>query len=1077
MLRLGSLKCPAVLLLAALPVVAQQATVQGVVTDPSNSVIPDAQVQVANMATGVALKATTNAQGFFSIPGIVPGTYRVEVTAGGFAPAVRENLTLNVNQIARVDVTMKVGTVAETVEVSAAAAIIDSESSTVGQVIDNKRIVELPLNGRNYLDLAQLTTGVSPSSGSRTGDKGSFSALGMRAYQTNVLLDGVDNNSRASGGQLGFEAQAVTPSIDSVQEFKVVTNNNSAEYGFRMGGTVVVQTKSGSNEFHGTAYEFLRNEKLDAVNFFAVGQPRPAYKQNQFGANVGGRVIRDKTFFFGSYEGTRIRRGETSIATVPTSAYRSGNFATARKIYDPASTVQQGGKWVRTLFPNNVIPGSQFDPVSIKVVNLYPTPNLDGITANHFFAGARSDDTDQIDTRVDHNFSPANRLFFRYSRRMFDSVDPGPLPLPADGGLWTTTTLTANSYVANLNSTLNSTVNNELRVGLTSTPSVLDVPWSENFNQQLGIKGLSDLGDDNARGMSRFSPSGYAEVGTRSFWPNRNNLDFFQLSDHVMKVTGRHVMKFGAEFRREEIFRRAARFARGQMAFNGSFTQDPNSRGNTGDGFADFLLGLASGGTIGNQNGETAVTRNYALYFQDDWKVTRRLTLNLGLRWDRFAVPSFKYTPVSRFDFAYGSQDYTIVRPADESDCGCEQNNTNLAPRIGLAYQLNDKTVFRSGFGLFYGQPDSISHDGDARFANQPPDFTEIGFPTDRLVQPALVVKDGYPAGLLPTTVVRQNVTVKTGMPYMPNQYAMQWFADIQRQLPFDTVLTISYLSANGRNMVWTRNVNTPLTPGPGALQSRRPWPFFNGITYRDPGGNSAYHGLAIKGEKRYSGGLTFLGSYTWAHTIDDGAGTLNDGTDGGGFRDQYNLKSHRGNSAYDLRHNVVISGVYDLPVGKGRTYLNQGGPVDWILGGWQLGAIFNHRTGLPFSATVSGDLTNTGTANYPNRIGSGVLPEGQRSIDKWFDVSAFELAPQYVYGNSGRNILFGPSATSADLKIAKNFYFKERYRIEFRTEMFNFTNTPNFGRPASTVNQPQAGQIRSAADPRRIQFGLKFVY
>lgn len=1055
----------------------QQATVQGVVSDPSGAAVPEAAVVVTNRATGVAVSALTNREGLFSAPGLVPGAYRVEVSAVGFAPAVLNELVLNVNQTARADFALKVGTVSEAVEVSAHVAALDSETSAVGQVIDNKRVVELPLNGRNYLELARLTVGVAPSSGSRTGDKGSFSALGLRSYQTNVLLDGVDNNSRASGGQLGFEAQAVTPSIDSVQEFKVVTNNNSAEYGFRMGGTVVVQTKSGSNELHGSAYEFLRNEKLDAVNFFAVGQPRPAYKRNQFGATVGGPLIKNRTFFFGSFEGTRIRRGETSISTVPVEAYRNGNFAGTRTIFDPSTTRQQGNQWLRTPYAGNVIPASQFDPVSRSVIDLYPLPNQSGLTNNYFFAGSNSEDTNQIDTRVDHSLTQSHRLFGRYSRRLYDAVDPGALPLPADGGAWTTTALTSDSFVGNLNSTLSTTLNNEFRAGFTRTRSTLDVPWSENYNQKLGITGLPDLGDDNARGMSRFTPSGYSEVGTRSFWPNRNNLDFLQISDHVMKVTGRHVLKAGVEFRREQVFRRAARFARGQMAFNGSFTQDPNSRGNTGDGMADFLLGLASGGSIGNQNGETAVTRNYSLYLQDDWKLTRRLTLNLGVRWDRFGAPSFKDSAVSRFDFDPVSRTYQVIRPSSEGDCGCEQDNNNIAPRIGLAWQANEKTIVRSGFGLYYGQPDAISHDGDARFANLPPDFTEIGFQTDRLIQPALVVRNGYPAGLLPATVIQENVTVKTAMARMPNQYAMQWFFDVQRQLPGQTVLTVSYLAAEARHLVWTRNLNQPLVPAAGAIKQNRPWPFFNGITYRDAGSNSSYHGLGLKAEKRYSGGLTFLGSYTWSHAIDTGAGTLDDGTAGGGTRDNYNMATQRGNSAYDVRHVFVASGLYDLPFGKGRAWLNSGGAVDWVLGGWQVGGIYNYRSGLPFSATINGDLTNTGTTNYPNRVGSGVLPESQRSIDRWFDVSAFALPAQYVYGNSGRNILYGPASSSADLKIGKNFYFAERYRVEFRTEMFNFTNTPNFGRPASTTNLPQAGQIRSAADPRRIQFGLKFVY
>jgi hypothetical protein len=1063
--------------LVALSLAAQQATIQGVVTDESNAAVPGARLAVINLATGVTFSAVTNESGFYSVPFLTPGTYRVEAAKEGFATARRENLVLNVNQTAAVDFQLRLGTVAETIEVRAAAELIDSQTSIVGQIIDNKRIVELPLNGRNYLDLARLTAGVAPDSGSRTSAKGTFSALGQRAYQTSVLLDGIDNSSRASGGQLGFEAQAVTPSIDAVEEFKVVTNNNSAEYGFRMGGTVIVQTKSGTNELHGSLYEFLRNDKLDGTNFFAVGQPKPPYRQNQFGGTVGGPIARDRTFFFASLEGTRIRLGETTIATVPRPELRNGDFSAIRALFDPATTRQEAGRWVRDPFPANRIPASRFDPVAVRVIALYPEPNLPGQVSNHFFAGSRKDDTNQIDTRVDHNFSTSHRIFGRYSRRSYDMVDPGPLPLPADGGLWTTTDLVSNSGVANWNATLSPSVNNEFRFGFSRIESLLDVPWTENFNQKLGITGLADLGDDNRRGMSRFTPTGYAEVGTRSFWPNRNNLDLLHLANHTLMVRRTHVLKAGFEYRGEELFRRAARFARGQMAFGGVFTQDPNNRGRTGDGMADFLLGLASGGTIGNQNGETAATHNFALYFQDDWRISRRLTLNLGLRWERFGPPSYKNTPVARFEVDFARQSFQIVRPRDEGDCGCRQDNNDFAPRIGFAFQLTERTVLRSGFGLFYGAPDAIAHDGSGRFYHLPPDFTEISFPTDQLVQPALIVRNGFPTGLIPATTVQENVTVRSAYPFIPTQYASQWFLDVQRELPGRTVLTLSYLGAATRHMIRHRNLNQPLTPGPGALRSRRPMPFFAAINLAEPSGNSSYNGFAAKAEKRDSGGLTLLASYTWSHTIDDGAGTLDDGTAGGGVRDAYNLRVHRGNSAYDLRHNFVAAGVYDLPVGKGRRWLNRAGAADWILGGWQIGGIVNFRTGRPFSPTITTDLSNTGTTNYPNRIASGVLPAPERTLDRWFDLAAFTIPAQFTYGNSGRNILFGPGLRSADLKIGKNFYFAERYRLEFRTEMFNFTNTPAFGLPNASVNLAQAGQIRSAGEPRRIQFGLKFVF
>jgi hypothetical protein len=1059
---------------------AQQATVQGVVSDASGASVPSASVLVRNVNTGVQQIVQTNAQGFYSAPFLVPGTYEVTGSAQGFAAQTRKNLQLDVSMTARVDFTLAVGAVAESVEVSAAAALLNTETTSVGQVIDNRRIVELPLNGRNYLELAQLTTGVVPGRGSRTGDKGNFSALGARTYQTNILLDGVDNNSRASGGQLGFEAQNVTPSVDAVQEFKVVTNNNSAEFGFRMGATVMVQTKSGTNAFHGSAYEFFRNDKLDATNFFAnrAGAEKPLFKRNQFGGTAGGHIRRDRTFFFASAEGTRLRRGESSTSTVPTLARLGGNFtdSEAFPIYDPVSTKTEAGRTTRTLFPGNVIPANRFDPVAKAAADLYPAPNQPGATNNFFYSGSVAANTNQYDGRLDHSFNDNNRVFVRYSRRDYNDIDPGPLPLPADGGLWTMTDLTANSYVANWASVISPSASNEARFGYTTTNSILDIPWTEDYNARIGIKGLPDLGDDNARGMTRFTPTGYAEVGARSFWPNRNNLGLFQLTDHFTKVAGRHVLKAGVEFRRERILRRAARLARGQMAFNRSFSEDPNNRGRTGDGLADMLLGLASGGQMGNQNGETAVTRNYSAFFQDDWKISSRLTLNLGVRWDRFGPASFKNTPVSRFVPNFATGQYTIVRPEDEGDCGCEHDNNNFAPRLGLAFQATRKTVIRSGVGLYYGQPDAVSHDGDARFANQPPEFSEYSFPTDRLFQPALTVRNGFPTGLLPTTTVQANVGIRTAVPFMPSQYTSQWFFDIQRELPLDTVLTASYIGTSSKHMVWTRNLNQPLTPGAAAIQQRRPLPFFGGITFRDPGASASYNALTVKGEKRFSQGLSFLLSYTWSHSIDDGAGTLNDGA--GSFRDNYNIALDRGNSQYDLRHNFVGSFVYDLPFGRGRAVGASWHPaVNAILGGWQLGGILFIRSGEPFSVTVSGDVANMGATNYANRTGNGELPSEQRSIDRWFDTSAFAVPAQFTIGNGGRGILYAPGSVSMDAKVGKNWSYRDRLRLEYRLEMFNFTNTANFGVPNGVLNNAQVARITSAADPRRVQMGLKLVF
>ncbi|MCI0421852.1 MAG: hypothetical protein L0312_21920, partial [Acidobacteria bacterium] len=387
-------------------------------------------------------------------------------------------------------------------------------------------------------------------------------------------------------------------------------------------------------------------------------------------------------------------------------------------------------------------------------------------------------------------------------------------------------------------------------------------------------------------------------------------------------------------------------------------------------------------------------------------------------------------------------------------------------------------TVLRSGFAIFYGQPDSLAHEGDSRFYNLPPDFTEISLPTDRLVQPAAILSAGFPAGLLPTTEIRPNVGLRTSPRFMPTQYSQQWFLDLQRELPAGSVLTLSYIGAGTRHLVEERNINQPFTPGPGPVQARRPRPFYGAIQYRDPLGNASYQAFTAKIEKSYTQGFTFLGSYTWSHAIDNTSEPLTLLRYGGteALQNNYDLRRNRGNSMFDRRHQFIASSVYDLPFGAQRRWSLQG-PLNWFLGGWQVGAILALRTGQPFTPLISTDLSNTGTTNHPNRIGNGALPKEQRSINRWFDTSAFTLPAEFTYGNGGRNVLFGPGFKNLDFKLGKNFLFGDGRRIEFRAEMFNFTNTPNFGVPNPTVDLTQGGRITSAASPRQIQFGLKFVF
>jgi hypothetical protein len=844
-----------------------------------------------------------------------------------------------------------------------------------------------------------------------------------------------------------------------------------------MGATVIVQTKSGTNQFHGSLYEFLRNGDLDATSFFSVGQAKPPYHQHQFGGTLGGPIIKNKLFFFGSFEATRIDAGSTSIATVPTAAERAGNFSGRATIFDPATTTAlANGTDTRVAFPGNQIPASRFDPIAAKVIALYPLPNLSGNSNNYYFSSPLTNNTNEYDDRVDYNLSSTQRFFLRYSRRDSDQLQPGSLPLPADGGLWETVDLHSNSYAGSWNTVLSPSSTNELRLGYSRFNTLIGVPSEPNYNQQLGIQGIPPgLGAANNTGLTLFTPTNYAQVGTQNFWPNINNLGIIQVSDMFSKVLSTHTLKFGFQFLREYNFRNAARYARGNISFNGSFSQDPNNRGVSGDAMADFLLGEASGGTLGNQNGESMLTHNYSGFVQDDWRITPRLTLNLGVRWDRFGPPSFHNIYAGLVIPEPSPQNFQVIVPKNQSDCGCVQNNKNFAPRVGFAFQLTPKTVIRSGFGMYYGEPSYENEDG-ARFFNQPPNFTEISFPTDKLFSPALIVSQGFPTGLLPATTIKANSSISTAVPQKPNQYTMEWFFDVQRQLPGNILLTTSYLGEGFRQLPYSVNMNTPYGPGPGTLQNRRPYPFFGSIAEYPAGVTGSYHALTLKAEKRYSNGLVFLTSYTWSHDIGDGTGLLNDDT--ASNRNPYNLALDYGNEPYDRRQALTSSVAYDLPFGKGRHWLNTNGPASWSLGGWQVGGILTLQSGQYFTPTLSVDLTNTGTTNFPNVTSDPNLPSGQRTIQNWFKLSAFVLPQSYVYGNAGRGIVEGPPMHNMDLKIGKSFFFRERYRVDFRAEMFNFTNTPHFALPNATVNSPQEGKITSTVgNPRLIQLALKLVF
>lgn len=1072
--------------------------ITGRVTDASDALVPDAAIIVLDEQRKVERTTRSNESGYYRVPFLEAGNYRVSVTKEGFQPVTRAGITLEVGQVIRLDFALKVGTIAESITVTGQAALLQSETTDMGQVIDGKRVVEMPLNGRNYLELARFSAGVLPAGtyggGQNQAGEGQFIAAGMHGYQNTVLLDGADNSSRYSGGAVGSEAQVAKPAVDSVAEFKVVTNNTSAEFGYRMGAKVLVSTRSGENAFHGSLYEFLRNDALDGTNFFAnrSGQAKPPYRQNQFGGTFGGPILKNRTFFFTSYQSTRIRLGESNISSVPSQAVINGDFsqqpATQRDVYDPLTQTGSGATAVRLPFAGDRIPVNRMDPVARAVAALYPAPNIagrDNLPNNYYYGPSDPSNAQQFDTRIDHNFSPAHTVFGRYSLRDQQNTVSGTLPPPAVGGGGQNTKLTGHNVALNDRYTISPSKVNEFRFGFSRLDSVIGVLYSQNYNKILGIKGApgDSIGDGMDQGMSNFAVTNFTALGGSTSWPQKNNLTDWMMADSLLIQKGRHTLKLGGEYRHGDILRIPDPYRRGQFTYNGVYTaQKPNdatSRANTGNAVADLLLGWANGLQYGNIGLVNTVTPYYGVFFQDDWKVTSRLTINAGLRWELFQRPVFP-NPNSQTISRYlipevngipASQE-GLVFPKNGSDCGCNEAWRNFGPRLGIAFQAAKNTVLRVGAGRYYGEHDDIEF-GGAAFAQGLPRLYNVTLSQPRDSSP-LILSDGIPP-LAALQGLPANSKVYVTPSFLPNMSAAQWFFDVQQNLPPGILLTVGYNGTSSIHLEVQRNINVPYTPDAVVpWTSRRIRPQFNQVTLLENSLGASYQALSAKAEKRFAKGFTFLSSFTWSHNIDYGNELNTVGTAVTFYREMWR---ERGNSQLDRRLTFVNSFLYELPFGR-RGSFAKSGAGSWILGGWQVGGIVSLLAGTPLTHTYSVDNQNTGGNPRGDWVRNPNLPADQRTIDKWFDTGFVTASQPGVIGNAGRDLIYGPGTRDFDLVVRREFRMPwEGHRLEFRFESFNLTNTPAFFAPNTKVGTPAAGAITQSGDPRRNQFALKYAF
>jgi len=1058
--------------------------IRGTVRDAAGGALSGVTVTVTNEATGVSQSTVTNNEGIYAFPILNVGTYTTTAEQSGFKKAAHKGIELQLNQTARIDFNLEVGQITDEVVIQAGVPLIENETSSLGRVVSERDVVDLPLNQRNFVQLAVLLPGSNFGAAGTIGGGGrpddprprsSIFVNGTRDSSNSYLIDGIDNYDRI------HTTIAVKPSIDAIKEFKVQTSLYSAEFGRNAGGVINVSVKSGTNEFHGTAYEFHRNKALDAKNFFALPeQPKPHFLLNQFGGTLGGPIVRDRTFFFGSFEGYRLRKGETFVSTVPTEAMRRGDFSGLSPIFDPLTTRPNpsGSGFIRDQFPGNIIPQNRMDGAAVKLIQLYPLPNASGIVNNFVLNPVREQNTDQLDFRVDHSFGARANLFVRYSFGDTDTITPAPLPGKAQGGapfnfagpnkLRTQGVSIGSSY------TITPTLVNELRLGYTRIRSnVLPFFFGENISQKMGIPGANL--DRGSSGLSAILITGFTGLGNSLFLPILKFLNNYQVTDNLNYIHGRHILKFGVHFLRPQTNHFQSIAPAGRFSFSPVFTNNPAAPGGTGNAMATFLLGYPSLTQRSAQLSPTYMRYiEHASYVQDDWKIHPRLTLNLGLRYELITPAVTVNDHLSNFDFQTGK---VVISGVNTSrTAGIKTDKNNFAPRFGFAFTATPRTVLRGGYGVFY--------DTVPMFAQLRPFPFLITFTRST---GSFFVENRLSEGFPPTDFdIARNAANPFGqidaVPFdNPLAYIQQFNLNLQRSLGSDIVLSVAYVGTLGRKLRWVYDENVP-PPGPGPVQQRRP--FFNVVPnvvtllVNHPEASSTYHSLQISAEKRFARGLAFLGSYTWSHWIDNATSEAGYGAQGPNPQDIRNRRAERGNSPADLRHRLVLSWIYELPFGEGKRWGSSDLVVAKILGGWQVNGIATLQSGLPFTPVLAAATTNTGTGSRPDRIGNGALPRSERTLIRFFDTSAFTTPAQFTYGNAGRDILIGPGFVNFDFSLFKNFRLTETRTLQFRSEFFNLFNTPQFGLPNATFGTSGFGRISLlAGEMRQIQFSLKFVF
>jgi hypothetical protein len=1192
---LALLLAPARLVFAQL----DQGTITGVIQDQSGAVVGSASVTLTNVDTGLVLKTKADGSGIYVFSPVKIGNYQISASSSGFQTTTQTNLHLSLQQTLNVVVTLKPGSATETVTVSTEEPLMQTQESSVGQTMDTQAINSIPLNGRNWVFIAQLSAGADPPEGSRGAGKGDFNANGQRAEENNFILDGVDNNANVVDFYNGasFVAQ---PPPDALAEFKVQTSDYSAEFGHAAGAVINASLKSGTNQLHGSAWEYVRNTAFDTYSWNDNRtQPVPGYHENQFGATLGGPVIKNRIFLFGDAQANRIVFNETGTYSVPTALERTGDFA---EILNPNLTgnpavqlYHQSANAAPVPFTNNClvtssncasnVSGVTLNKTALQMLNYYPAPNTNGGKLYNNYVATRPvvDNTFQWDLRADWNIGAKDSTYSRFSYWNEIGHNAPPLGNILDGGGFGDDGKQKNlgdNFMWSETHIFSQTLTNEARFGFNYMHTGFQHPNAANlgFAASVGFGGIPNAPLNG--GLPAVTVNGISGFGSPTWSTTDEHQNVYQILDNLTKIKGNHTLKAGVSFQNIRFSTLQPQQSRGSYTYNGEYTSNLNAS-NTGYGVADFLLDQQNSAGLSNEVTNGDQRWNNAVYFQDDWRFSTKLTINLGLRWELFQPyqdvggyqASYNMTGPTSLNTSTGVGSgqaqylipseaksyaapimtqfgYTNVLAKDNINLVYTGNprlissqHTNFAPRVGLAWSPDGRTAVRAGFGIFYGGLESTGYWPNLG-ENYPFQFTgsfpsascgTFNCPTDGITIAngfASIIANGFASNV-------ENLTMRGSDPAVKTPYTEDWNLSVERSITNDFVATASYVGDTSRHLQVFPDPNNPLAlENPSnSTQSARPLPDFGGSSYTSYAGMSDYHSLQTKIEKRMSRGYNLLATYTWSHTLDDAPTPL--GTTGDGGYRQSNLipiKMDYSNTGFDTRQRFTFNALYELPFGKGHTYLNQSRLADEIVGGWSANATFVAQTGNPFSVTPGGfkNASGVGTAYaiktgdpFASSSGTGCA-SATKTRATWFNPCSFanpwdssdpvvngqsnphyipksttdsqtpagDTTPVYVtslasalgYMGGKRDTVVGPGYERVNMSIFKSFSLYHEHSLEFRTDIFNLFNTPSLADPSNNGSKPnittQGAAITGprslqshAPDSRFLQLSLRYAF